>query len=247
MTTNFKLFGVTHLGILSSVVLLAVALALVQRRLAPGSKVLRLALAAVLALDTVAWDAFLAWRGQLTFPAHLPVEFCDATLYVLLLALFTMRPVFLELAYYWALAGTSMALLTPDLWEPFPSLSTVQFFVAHGLVVSAALYLAWSRQARPCKGSVARAMLGVNLWVAFDGTLDWLFKTNYMYLRAKPAHPSLLDLLGPWPWYLVTTEGVACGLFLLLYLPFWRSAALPSAHKMPNTTNVEAPASRASW
>jgi hypothetical integral membrane protein (TIGR02206 family) len=230
MTTNFELFGVTHLSILGSVVLLAAALAAAQRRLAPGSKGLRLGLAAILVLDTVGWDGFLAWHGQLTFPAHLPVEFCDATLYVTLITLFSMRPAFLDVAYYWALAGTSMALLTPDLWEPFPSLSTMQFFVEHGLVVVAILYLVWSRQLRPRRGSVLWAMLGVNLWAAFDGALDWIFKTNYMYLRAKPEHASLLDLLGPWPWYIVATEAVALGLFLLLYLPFWRSSAQPGTH-----------------
>ncbi|MGB8028701.1 MAG: TIGR02206 family membrane protein [Terracidiphilus sp.] len=241
MAANFQLFGVTHLGILLSVVLLAAGLAVVERRLAPGGKGLRLGLAAVLALDTVAWDGFLAWHGQLTFPAHLPVEFCDATLYVTLIALFTLRPAFLDLAYYWALAGTSMALLTPDLWERFPSLSTVQFFVGHGLVVMAVLYLVWSRQARPRKGSVARAMLGVNAWAAFDGAFDRIFKTNYMYLRAKPGHASLLDLLGPWPWYIAATEGVALGLFLLLYLPFWRSAT-PSQRQKQDRREGEAPA-----
>jgi uncharacterized membrane protein YwaF len=43
-----------------------------------------------------------------------------------------------------------------------------------------------------------------------------------MYLRAKPPNTSLLDALGPWPWYLAATEFVACGVFLLLYLPFWK-------------------------
>ncbi len=225
MKANFPLFGFAHLAILSAILLLAAVLALVQRRLPAGSRALRLGLALVLLADTVWWDAFLAWHHELTFPGHLPLELCDLTLYLTLIALFTLSPTVFEFAYYFALAGTAMALLTPDLWEPFPSVATVQFFVAHGLVVAAVLYLVWSRLARPRRGSVMRAMLALNVWAGFDGGFDWLFKTNYMYLRAKPAHASLLDVLGPWPWYIVATEGVALGLFLLLYLPFRQGSA----------------------
>jgi hypothetical integral membrane protein (TIGR02206 family) len=224
MATNFHLFGVTHLAILAVIVLLAVLLAAVERRLSPGSKGLRLGLAAVLLFDTAWWYGYLAWHSQLTSPSQLPLDLCDVTLYLTVIALFTLSPTVFDLAYYYALAGTSMALLTPDLWEQFPSLPTVQFFIAHGLVVTAALYLVWSRLARPRRGSVARAMLVLNLLAAFDGIFNWMFKTNFMYLCAKPANPSLLDLFGPWPWYIAVTEAVALGLFLLLYLPFRRSA-----------------------
>ena len=162
----------------------------------------------------------MAFHGQLTFPFKLPLHLCDLTLYLTVIALFTLSPAVFDVAYCCALAGTSMALLTPDLWENFPSVSTVQYFIAHGLVVAAALYLVWSRLARPRRGSVARAMLAINLLAAFDGVFNWIFKTNYMYLCAKPANASLLDFLGPWPWYIVATEGVAFVLFRLLCLPY---------------------------
>ncbi len=220
MAANFHLFGVTHLAILAAIVLLPALLAAVERRLSPGSKGLRLGLAAVLLFDTAWWYWYMAWHGQSLFPSQLPLDLCDVTLYLTVIALFTLSPAVFDVAYYSALAGTSMALLTPDLWEQFPSLPTVQFFIAHGLVVTAVLYLVWSRLAQPRKGSVARTMLALNLLAAFDGVFNWIFKTNFMFLCAKPASASLLDLFGPWPWYIVVTEGVAFVLFLLLYLPF---------------------------
>jgi len=97
--------------------------------------------------------------------------------------------------------------------------------VDHGLIVVGALFLAWSGLARPRSGSVRRAMIAVNLFAVCVGTFDYAFKTDYMYLRAKPPNTSLLDVLGPWPWYLAATEFVACGVFLLLYLPFWKANA----------------------
>jgi hypothetical integral membrane protein (TIGR02206 family) len=169
----------------------------------------------------------MASRGQLTFPDHLPLELCDASLCLIIIALFTLNKAVFDLAYYGALAGATMALLTPNLWEPFPSFGTVQFFVDHGLIVTAALYLVWSKQARPRPGSIGRAMLGLNIFAALVGTFDFIFKTDYMYLRAKPQNASLLDVLGPWPWYIAAAEAVAVLVFLLLYLPFRTGAATP--------------------
>ena len=222
---DFRLLGPAHLLILSAVPLLAGILALMQRRLRPGCRWPRVCLGAAILLDTILWYADLAWHRQLLFPGHLPLEFCDVTLWLMVAVLFTLSPALFDLAYYGALGGSSMALLTPNLWESFPSLSTVQFFVAHGLVVAAALFLVWSGQARPRPGSPLRAMLFANVWAAVDGTFDAIFKTNYMYLRAKPASVSLLNFLGPWPWYIAGAEGVALVLFLLLYLPFRKPAA----------------------
>ena len=227
MTTNFRLFGPAHLLILGAVPSLAAVLAMIQRKLSPGSRALRIGLATVILLDSFVYYGYLIARGQLAFPDHLPLELCDASLCLVIIALFTLNRVVYDLAYYGALAGATMALLTPNLWEPFPSFSTMQFFVDHGLIVSGALYLVWSKQARPRAGSVGRAMLAVNLFAAFVGTFDFLFKTDYMYLRAKPPNTSLLDVLGPWPWYILAAEPVACGVFLLLYLPFWRRSLDP--------------------
>jgi hypothetical integral membrane protein (TIGR02206 family) len=227
--TNFQLFGTAHLAILSAVVVLAAVFAAIQRRLTPATRWLRVALGSLLLLDSLVYYGYLAWRGQLTFPDHLPLELCDASLFLTIFTLFTLNRAVYDLAYYWALAGATMALLTPNLWEPFPSFGTIQFFVDHGLIVTSVLFLAWSGLMRPRAWSVARAMLVLNILAVFIGAFDYFFKTDYMYLRAKPQNASLLDLLGPWPWYIAATEVVALLLFVLLYLPFRRRSIQEAA------------------
>lgn len=53
-----------------------------------------------------------------------------------------------------------------------------------------------------------------------------LFHTpgNYMFLKAKPVNGSLLDILGPYPWYIISLEVVAFVIFVVLWLVFkdWR-------------------------
>ena len=54
--------------------------------------------------------------------------------------------------------------------------------------------------------------------LAAAGTL--LFDGNYMFLREPPEDGSLLDLMGPWPWYIASAAALALVLFWLLDRPF---------------------------
>jgi len=228
MNPYIHLFGPAHLAILAAVPALALLLALAQRRVPAAAKTIRLGLGVALVVNTI---LFYGWRIEthlLAFPFGLPLELCDLSLALTILSLFRLKAAVFDLAYYWALAGAGMALLTPNLTEPFPSFGSVEFFITHGLTVTAVLYLLWSRQARPRKWSVAWAMIGINVFALVDGPFDYFFGTDYFFLRAKPADPSLLDYLGPWPLYILCTEGVALILFSLLYLPVRRvTQALP--------------------
>jgi hypothetical integral membrane protein (TIGR02206 family) len=222
MRISFNMFGLAHLAILAMVPIVAAVLAAVQRKLPRGDKAIRFSLAFLLFLCTAFYYGSFVVQGEPMFPGHLPLELCDASLWLIIVALLTLHPVVFDLAYYWAVAGASMALLTPNLVYPSTFL-VVQFFADHGLIVVGTLYLVWTRQARPRPGSAVRALLALNVLAAVAGLFDLLFKTNYMFLRAKPPTKSLLDAFGPWPWYLLVCEGFALGLFLLLYVPFRQS------------------------
>jgi uncharacterized membrane protein YwaF len=53
-------------------------------------------------------------------------------------------------------------------------------------------------------------------WAAIAGAADVITGGNYMYLRAKPVHNSLLSVLGPWPWYIATGIGIGLAMLLLV-------------------------------
>ena len=63
-------------------------------------------------------------------------------------------------------------------------------------------------------------MLWTNGVAVVAGITSWLSGGNYMFTRAPPPTGSLLDMLGPWPWYLLACEAVALVAFSALTLPF---------------------------
>ena len=111
-----------------------------------------------------------------------------------------------------------MAVLTPDLWSPWPSYPAVYFFLAHGGIIVAVAVLVFGGVARIRPGAVMRVFNLLVWYVVLLGTFNAIFGTNYMYLCRKPKDASLLNLLGPWPIYVTAGAIIALGLFQLLWL-----------------------------
>lgn len=219
MAANFPLFGPAHLAILASIALAAAGFARGCRRRPAAAPGIRFGLGAFLLVNEAVWWVYRIGHEGLRASA-LPLQLSDFTLWMTIAALFTLAPWAYEVAYYAGLAGAVMAVLTPDLWTPFPSYPAVYFFLEHGGAIVAVLTLTLGGVARPGRGSVWRAFLILNAWAAFVGIFNAIFGTNYMYLLHKPRNPSPLDYFGPWPLYLLPAEALALAWFWILWLPF---------------------------
>lgn len=80
---------------------------------------------------------------------------------------------------------------------------------------------------RPIRHRSVWRVFGItNIYAALAGILNWMTGANYLYLCQKPAHPSILDHLGPWPLYLLGLEGVLIISLYFYYLPFFVMAKL---------------------
>lgn len=223
--SNFVLFGAAHLAILASIPLLAAALGWCGRLGPAAARAVRWGAGGFLLVNELVWYVFKYHRYHIPFPEGLPLQLCDLALWVTIVACFLLKPWIFDAAYYLGLGGSAQAVLTPDLWEPFPSYPTVYFFLAHAGLMIAVLALIWGRQARPTPQSLWRGLAAANAWAVLVGVFNAVFGTNYMYLCRKPAGASLLDWFGPWPWYLVGGELMALAIFVLLWLPFRRMRA----------------------
>jgi hypothetical integral membrane protein (TIGR02206 family) len=225
MQTDFVLFGRAHLLIMAAIPVVAALLARAARWSPAAGRRIRLAMGWFLLVNELVWYCYRLYTEGFRFPEGLPLQLCDLTLWLAVCSLLTLNRWICEPAFFLGIAGASMAVLTPELWAPMLSYPTIYFFVAHGGVIGAALFLVWSKLARPAPGAVWRALLVVNVWAALVGMFNARFGTNYMFLCHKPQAASALDMMGPWPWYILAGEAAAVLLFLLLSVPFrWRRA-----------------------
>src|SRR5205814_7560459 len=152
--------------------------------------------------------------------ASLPIQLCDVAGFVAALALLWRQLLLVEVAYFWGLGGTLQAVLTPDLKDHFPSFPYLQFYVTHDLVILAALFLVVGLALQPRPGAVRRIFVLTVAFAIVVGLIDLATGGNHMYLRQVPVSGSLLDLMGPWPWYSAAGAVLTLVVLAILDAPF---------------------------
>lgn len=157
-----------------------------------------------------------------------PLQLCDLAELTAAYALWSQRHWAFVLSYYWGLVLSSQALITPDIGTPrdgapdFPHHLFITFFALHVLVVWAAIYLTWGRTMRPRWRDYRFAIIMTLAWAAITFIFNVIARTNYGYLNGKPPVASLLDVLGPWPVYLLVEVIIVLIAWALMTWPWQR-------------------------
>lgn len=229
---EFAAYGPSHLVVLAVFATGAVLLVVTGRRQNEDqARLLSRVLAVLLA---AAFGVALAYK--LVAPAidtSVPLQLCDLAELVAAYALWSQRHWAFVLTYFWGLVLSSQALLTPDIGTAregapdFPHHLFVTFFALHVLVVWAALYLTWGRGMRPRWRDYRFAVIVTLAWAAFTFAFNAVTGSNYGYLSGKPPTASVLDVLGPWPVYLLAEIAVVLIVWALMTWPWERARRRP--------------------
>lgn len=219
----FMLFSVSHLVALALFVLSVLALYLLRDRLrtSVAEKRVRYSLAGLLLFTEAAFQVWHVYTGSWSAAYTLPLQLCSISLLFSIAMLMFKSYRIYEFTYFLGLGGALQAMLTPELFYPFPHFRFFHFFLAHAAIILACLYMTWVAEYRPTIRSYWKALGVLNLLLPIVLLANSVTGGNYMFVSQKPANPSLLDYLGPYPWYILSLEGVAALLFFLLYLPFY--------------------------
>ncbi len=221
----FQLFGVAHWSALGCILLLNVVMVYWGRQASAKARAIwRYSLASLLLLNEATWQLW-TWRSGGWTPQYmLPLHLCNLLVLLSAYVLLTKNQLGYEFLYLLGLAGATQALITPDVgnWS-FPNIRYFIIFIGHGGIVTAAIYMTLVEGYRPYRRSLWRVILFLNGYMGLIGLVNGVLKSNYLFIAHKPSLPTLLDYLGPWPWYILAMEGIGIGCLILLYMPFyWR-------------------------
>src|SRR6201993_3003247 len=221
-TPQFSAYGPSHLAVLALFAIGSAALVWTGRR---QTETQARILGRVLGAVTIAiFSAALVYKlVQPTIAHSVPLQLCDLAELTAAYALWSHRKWAFALTYYWGLPLSSQALITPDLHAPdFPSHSFVTFFALHLLVVWAAIYLTWGYGMRPGWRSYRFAVTTTLAWGAFTFIFNTIAGTDYGFLNRKPLNASMLDFLGPWPFYVLAEIVIVGAIWALMTWPWVR-------------------------
>ncbi|CAG9608793.1 YwaF family protein [Pseudoneobacillus rhizosphaerae] len=166
------------------------------------------------------YHLWLYQGGNWDITYTLPFQLCSISLILSLILLITNSKFLANVLYFIGGVGAFAALLTPELFLGFPHFRFFQFFITHMVIIWTALYYVWVKGFYPKSKGVWLAFLFLNLSAFSAFCVNHLTGGNYMFLAQQPENASLIDYLGPYPYYIFSLEGLALGLFWLLWLPF---------------------------
>lgn len=221
--TPFKLFGTGHLIALSIITLFCMSFFYFRNVWGEREKkIVRWVLAIAIVVNETALHIWSAYWGIWNIQTMLPLHLCSVMVWTSAYMLLTKNYTIYEMVYFLGIGGAMQAALTPADAEAynFPHFRIMQTFIAHGLLIGIAVYMTVVEGYRPTLQSFKRVFIWTNIYMVFVFFLNLAIGSNYLFIAHKPEYPTLMDMLSPWPWYIIELEAIGFAIFFILYLPF---------------------------
>ncbi|MDF1697179.1 MAG: TIGR02206 family membrane protein [Saprospiraceae bacterium] len=177
-------------------------------------------LAIIPALCVLSRMVFTSMEGTFSIQEELPLHLCRLLALILPFVIYFKNEKWFGITYFFTMVGTLQALLTPDLPQAAPHYSYMSYWVLHGVLIYLPIYCIVVFGFRIKKKDFINAVIAGNIYLLITLLINYGIGSNYFYTSHKPPSASLLDFLGPWPWYILSVELLSIVLFLIAMVPF---------------------------
>jgi hypothetical integral membrane protein (TIGR02206 family) len=221
----FILFGTTHIVTIIAITLVSIFLPLIYKTKSEYQKsIMTKAIAFIIFCHVIISpykDLYLLdnpynWREVL------PFHMCDLSEIFLIFFLLGGPSILYKCAFFWGLAGATMAIITPDI--EFLDLDYAFFMIGHGMIIIGIMYATVALDNRPyAKDIVTVSLITALILLPITYLINYILgePANYWYLMQKPAGASLMDAFPEPPYHLLVTTPLAILMFCLIYIPYY--------------------------
>lgn len=222
LAPTFTAYTTPHLVVLG-LFAIGTALLLTWGRRLRGSAAER-PVAVALAVACVVLGTASMVLGMVPFrlASSLPLQICGFVWVIVAWALLRPRPTTTALTYYWGITLTLQAMLQPTLTQGFPDPRFFVFWLKHAAIVWGAVYLTLVLRRGPDWRGYRATVVATFAWLFTVLALNAALGANYGYVSRKPSSGTVLDVLGPWPVYLVAEAAIVLAGWALITLPWTR-------------------------
>lgn len=226
MDKTFIMFGSDHLWVILIHIIVGTGMIIAARRTKENPRTVWIDTSVKWSIIIVLWGLFIAmrlyrmWDGSFALNKHLPLHLCGFSSALIPLLLIRPNPGLYQLMWYWGIGGATQSLLTPTVQEGFPNFYFFEFFMTHSFIIIGVVYAMVNFGYRPTIKGMFRTYAVTVLLLVPVGLINKWLGSNYLFVAHKPESASLLDFMGPWPWYLLPLSLVALIIFYLSYVPF---------------------------
>lgn len=222
-TQAFKTFGAEHFLTLAVILIFSGILIIYSRKRLNKKQQHRVAvlLGLLPLLGSMNRMLTMIYTGEFTVGEELPLYLCRFMAIVMPFLMYYRNKTLFGIMFFSVLAGTMNAIITPDLKFGIPHFMYFSYWLLHAGLVLCIMYLVFVYRMLPRFSDIWRTIIWVNIYMMIVHLLNYLLNSNYSYTMSKPPSPSPLDFMGEWPFYLLSVELVAIGLFFILYVPVW--------------------------
>lgn len=224
-----KQFSTAHIISLIIIVFLIYLIYILKDKLKDikKEKIYSSIIGAILILNQISLYYWYIDNNKLSLRECLPLYLCRLSLILCILMITTKNRKIFDIVYFWGLGGAGTALLFHDTSIfSFPHYIFIQFFISHGGILISIFFMIFVHNYAPSLNSLKRTLKWTIIYFIITIPTNYLINSNYSYLRCKPDFP-LLNPLSNNPFvYVPLFIGSIHLLFVLLYLPFYKTTKL---------------------
>lgn len=218
----FELFGKAHLVTALVMILFFSVMTIIAKRSTWFAASFRKYLLVSLVLQEIFYRMWVGFYQGFYPKDFFSLHISSVSVWLSIYLLISYRQKVFDVMYFWGLLAVPMAVITPGLVRyGFPHFRFFHNLLVHITVIFVIIYFLFIEKRCISKGANIRTIVITNIYGAFVFVVNLVFDTNYMFTGRKITAASLLDFLGPWPYYIVVLDVIMVVLCCTAYLPFY--------------------------